>query len=129
MTMTDKALLIEVFDRIQKISIQRCIRWHGEKGLLDWSVLEWAGAMCGEAGEAANVAKKISRAEHEITGNNAGDWQALDFETLDKKLAQECADTFLYLVLLAARRNIDLGTAIIDTFNNKSVQLGFPELL
>ena len=29
--------------------------------LEDWNALEWAGAMCGEAGEAANLCKKLRR--------------------------------------------------------------------
>lgn len=110
---------------ISLVSTRRCERWHGSAGLQDWSVLEWAGAMCGEAGEAANVAKKIKR---ELSGMKNG-LSAGSIEKLDKKLGQECADTFLYLVLLAASRNIDLGKVIVETFNKKSEEYGFPERL
>ena len=79
--------------------------------------------MCGEAGEAANVAKKIKR---EFTGMKNG-LSAGSIQELDKKLAQECADVFIYLVLLAASRNIDLGQAVIDTFNKKSEEYNFPQ--
>lgn len=126
---TDTQNLLSAIARVQQVSLDRCQRWHGEAGVLDWSVLEWAGAMCGEAGEAANVAKKISRNEKRLVGNTLTDPRDLDVGELDRKLAQECADTFLYLVLLASRRNIDLGRAVVDTFNAKSAALGFPERL
>lgn len=61
----------------------------------------------GELGEAANVLKKVRR----------GDF------TLDKarpKLTQEFADVVVYLDILAAKAGIDLGEAVIKTFNNKS---------
>lgn len=116
-------------EQVTNISIARCIHWHGDKGLDDWSVLEWAGAMCGEAGEAANVAKKILRVEHGMESIGGAALTKDDLASLDAKLAQECADVFLYLVLLAAKRNIDFGKAIRETFNRKSIEYNFPERL
>lgn len=81
----------------------------------DWSVLEWAGAAAGEMGETANVAKKIRR----------GDF-ASDPEMGDACLADEIADTVIYLDLLAKQRGIDLSKAIIEKFNDKSKELGIP---
>jgi NTP pyrophosphatase (non-canonical NTP hydrolase) len=89
-----------------------------------WSVLEWAGAAAGEAGEAANVAKKMSRFDYGFSVAKARAGMTRD--ELKKKLAQEMADTFHYHLLLAASEGIDFEQAIRDTFNNKSVETGWP---
>lgn len=115
----------DIIQEVQRVSIERANRWHGGD-FRQWSGLEWAGAMCGEAGEAANVAKKLRRVELAIDGNAASERALVPAELRDK-LASECADVFLYLVLLAARYDIDLTPAIVNTFNKKSVEMGFPE--
>lgn len=107
--------------------MERANRWHGGD-FRGWSGLEWAGAMCGEAGEAANVAKKLRRVETDVAGNVWGDRPLVTSELVDK-LAGECADVFLYLCLLASRYGIDLSLAVQDKFNTKSVEMGFPERL
>lgn len=112
---------------IQKINRERADRWHGGD-FKKWSGLEWAGALCGEAGEAANVAKKIRRIEVGVDGNAWSD-RPLNGAALIEALAGECADTFLYLCLLASRYDIDLETVIVDKFNAKSLEMGFPERL
>lgn len=104
----------------------RARRWHGEAGVMNWSGLEWAGAMCGEAGEAANVAKKLRRVEQELEGNQASE-HIIEATQLVPMLARELADTFFYMVLLAERYDINLEAAIINTFNKKSEEMGFPE--
>ena len=81
--------------------------------------------MCGEAGEAANVAKKLRRLEQGLRGNYDTD----SFDSLRDKLGFECADTFLYDVLLAARYDIDLASYVVKAFNKKSEEQNFPERL
>ena len=61
---------------LQKISEKRTKRWH-PGGLEEWSPLEWAGAMAGEAGEACNAAKKLKRLETGLKSINFGTGQAL----------------------------------------------------
>jgi NTP pyrophosphatase (non-canonical NTP hydrolase) len=112
---------------VQEKSVSRANRWHGGD-FRQWSGLEWAGALCGEAGEAANVAKKLRRVELAIDGNAASEHKLVPDE-LKQALARECADVFLYLVLLAARYDINLSASIVETFNKKSVDMGFPERL
>lgn len=109
---------------ISVINLKRARRWH-RGGLNDWTVLEWAGAMCGEAGEAANAAKKLRRLQMRLrqAKGPAGMAEAI------KNLATEIGDTYLYLDLLATRANIDLRQAIVDTFNRVSDREGFPERL
>ena len=113
------------FEVIREINLQRCVRWHGEKGVKDWSVLEWAGAMTGEAGEAANAAKKLKRLYSQMQQEKGPP----DLEAAIAALSQEVGDTYLYLDLLAARESIAMLRAIVDTFNRVSVREGFPERL
>lgn len=110
--------------KLQEINTQRAKRWHGSEGLEQWTVMEWAAAMCGEAGEAANVAKKLRR---EDLGLNRKDYGGRD--NLRFKLAEECADVAIYLVLLCEREGLDLEAAIVQKFNQTSEQYGFPERL
>lgn len=116
---------MNIIRRIQAISAIRANRWHGGD-FRAWSGLEWAGAMCGEAGEAANVAKKLKRIEDGISGNAFSE-VVLNADELTAKLGRECADTFIYMTLVAERYGIDLQKAIIDAFNKKSEEMGFPE--
>ncbi len=71
----------------------------------DWSLTDWALALVGEAGEVCNEVKKLRRNDN--TGSK-------------EKLAEEIADVFTYLDLLAARAGIDLWPVIVDKFNKVS---------
>lgn len=73
-----------------------------------WNPLEWAGAMCGESGEAANLCKKLKRGEQVAT----------------EKIADELADVVAYADLLAASLGIDLGQAVAKKFNEISDRKG-----
>lgn len=92
--------------------------------LSDWSVLEWGGATGGECGEAQNVAKKILRIRKKLRGNvKKGD---SNMRKLKHKLAIEIADSVQYHVLWAASEGIDLSAAIVESFNAKSDEIGYP---
>lgn len=118
-------------------SIARAKRWH--KGdIKQWSTLEWAGAMCGEAGECANAGKKLKRLEDGIASINTNDPDSEtvrhfnDTDTARGVVAKEVADTILYAVLVAASVGLDgagLQMVIADVFNKKSEEYGFPERL
>lgn len=109
------------FSELRAANESRCAQWHG---LSDWSVMEWACAMAGEAGEACNVAKKIKRIETGIAKNPAE--IGVD---LVPDLAEECADVMLYLDLLCASRGIDLASAVVAKFNAVSERYDFPQHL
>jgi NTP pyrophosphatase (non-canonical NTP hydrolase) len=98
--------------------------WHGGPGVQDWSVMEWGCAMAGEAGEACNVAKKIRRRDMKLArrGHEYTD-------DLKAKLAEECADTLIYLDLLCLHQDIDLAAAVREKFNRISAEFGFPQRL
>lgn len=112
------------FKELQTASVTRAARWHGEE---DWSALEWAGAMCGEAGESANFAKKLKRVE---TGMANIDARALSPETqeqLKESTAKEAADTILYAILLIEKVGKSAEDVVRHVFNQKSIEYGFPE--
>lgn len=119
-----RSLMGHTIDSISTINAKRARRWH-PRGIEDWTVLEWAGAMCGEAGETANAAKKVRRLEMKLRQRKG----PVDMATALGKLATEVGDTYLYLDLLCARAGIDLRQAIVDTFNRVSQREGFPERL
>lgn len=121
-------------------NLSRVEHWHS---LESWSPLEWAGAMCGEAGEAANFAKKLKRLATDvpnIDGRLSREQQTPEQKDALKKLyasaiASEVADTIIYGVLLvtAAARiaglDVNLAEVIRDVFNAKSEEYGFSERL
>ena len=112
-------------DRFQEVNATRGRRWH-QGDLSQWSPLEWAGAMAGEAGEAANVAKKLRRLDLALPNKNAGLTQS-DAEPLKAKLAEECADTIIYALLLMSLMGVNASDVIARVFDRKSVEYGFPE--
>lgn len=112
---------------ILKLSVQRANRRHNGN-FHEWSPLEWAGAMAGEAGEAANWAKKLKRLESQIASINEPGRHATDIEEVSRMVCKEVADTILYGVLLAARVGCyNLEGVIQGVFNQKSEEYGFQE--
>jgi NTP pyrophosphatase (non-canonical NTP hydrolase) len=113
------------FGLLRSVNFSRAGRWHPGFPQDDlWSGADWSNAMCGEAGEAANVVKKLRRYETGTEGKNDP-----PRDQLVAMLADECADTVIYLDLLAAKYGIDLGAAVIHKFNLVSNREGFPEHL
>lgn len=87
--------------------------------LSGWSLSDWFTAVTGELGEAANIAKKLNRVRDGIPGNTETP------EQLRAALADEIADTFVYLDLLAQSQGIDLGQAVIAKFTKTSAKIGY----
>lgn len=107
----------------------RCRRWHPD-GSEPWTLADWSNAMCGEAGEAANVIKKLRRLETGTAQPTSPD----DRRVLAKQAGLEIADTVIYADLLAqelTRRygGYDLSNLIVTKFNAVSHREGFPEQL
>jgi NTP pyrophosphatase (non-canonical NTP hydrolase) len=109
-------------EHIGEISLQRVTRWH-EGGIDDWTPERWVTAIVGELGEMANITKKLFRIADGMVGSTES------VEELEQKEADEWADTMLYMILFALRRRINMTAAIVEVFNRKSEQLGFPERL
>lgn len=111
------------FRRVIEVNARRCVRWH-DPTTDAWTGADWSNAMCGEAGEAANVVKKLRR--HETRTSPQGD---PDEATLRAALGHEIADTILYALLLADHYDIDVPAAIVEKFNIVSERQDFPERL
>lgn len=112
-----------------EINKARAVRWHGG-GIEEWSALEWAGAMTGEAGEAANAAKKLKRIEQGLATINEAARDLQSIPEAQQAVAKEVADTIIYGLLLMARVGVtDPELVIREVFNKKSEEYGFPERL
>lgn len=111
------------FMELRQANLLRCARWHPNGGVNAWSLSDWAVATAGELGEAMNVIKKLNRERDNLTSNT------LTVSELEAALAHELADTQIYLDLLAARAGVALGQATRIKFNQKSIEVGFPERL
>lgn len=108
---------------LRQANSTRVHRWHGPDSE-PWTGSDWSNAMCGEAGETANVVKKLRRAE--TNARNEGDPEV---DELLAALGDEIADTIIYLDLLALHYGIELWPAIASKFNRTSAKYGFPERL
>ena len=115
---------------LRELSVERCERYFFP--LNAWSVLEWAGAAAGEAGETANVAKKMRRYDVQVargTNSKAVKGDAAKRAKRREQLAEEVADTVIYLDLLCASEGIDLEEAIRAKFNKVSEEHGYEKRL
>lgn len=106
------------FDKFREANVARCSKWHPQ-GLGSWSSSDWLTAVTGELGELASLLKMRNRERDGLPGNK--------FSPTDKQVADELADIFTYLDLLAAALGVDLGRAAIDKFNEVSKRVGFPD--
>jgi NTP pyrophosphatase (non-canonical NTP hydrolase) len=88
-----------------------------------WTLSDWFTELTGELGEAANVCKKLNRARVCARGNTAS------IDELRSALADEIADTFICLDMLAQSQGIDLESAVIAKFNKTSKKIGYPDVL
>jgi NTP pyrophosphatase (non-canonical NTP hydrolase) len=86
----------------------------------------WTTALAGEVGELCNMIKKLQRVE--LGGVDGG--SSYTAKNITKEmLKEEIGGIAIYLDLMASLLDIDLTEAIVDTFNNKSEQLGFSQRL
>lgn len=78
-----------------------------------------AAELAGEAGEAANVLKKLERERLGIRGSRA----------TKEQLAEELADVVICASLAANVAGIDLWTAVVAKFNKTSEAVGLSVML
>lgn len=113
-----------MFDNFSKRNRERSESLAGfNHSLNSWTLSDWCTSVCGELGEAANVIKKLKRIEDGIPGNKEHETK----EFLESELADELADTYMYLDLLAQAANIDLKQAVLSKFDRVSKKLGYVE--
>ena len=114
------------FAEITVANVARCNRWH-KGGINDWTPERWMTATTGELGEAANALKKLFRIDDDIANISEADRQISTRQEAIDKIAEEVADTFIYLNLFACRLGIDLAAEVVKKFNSTSERYGFPE--
>lgn len=124
--MERKQHMSEPFD-MRSFSAENLARCQSPAGfhhpLSSWSLSDWMTATVGELGEAANVLKKLNRVRDNVPGNK---------ETPDElraMFADELADAFIYLDLLAQASGIDFPAAIRSKFDRTSVKIGYGQPL
>lgn len=99
---------------------ERCEAPGGFNHTLDsWSLSDWITATLGELGEAANVVKKLNRVRDGIPGNAESE------QELRQKLADELADTYIYLDLLCQSAGVKLHEAVQRKFEVTSRKIGY----
>lgn len=84
------------FDELRAVNVARCEEVFHK--LDRWNALEWAGAMCGEAGEAANLCKKLKRLDEADKVKDS----VMERVRLLHEALIEVADVVIYADLLAA---------------------------
>lgn len=87
------------------------------KALTQMMLLASFGAAIGKS---QNIVKKMERTRLDVAGG-------ISEEQGKQNLADELADVFIYLDLLAASYDINLEEAIRSKFNRISVKYGFPQ--
>lgn len=118
------------FQQLSTVNAQRANRWHHgfPKHKDGWTGADWSNAMCGEAGETANVVKKLRRLDTDVQQAEQGEHEVQDYQNmLRQKLATEIGDTFMYLDLLAQFYGLKMEECVAETFNRVSEREGFPE--
>lgn len=104
--------------RLRQVNVERCEdAFHP---LNDWSPTDWATAAAGEMGEACNLVKKLRRLDGADKDQDS-EWQR---SVLTGRIAEELADTVIYIDLLAARLGCNLSEAIVAKFNHVSSKRG-----
>lgn len=119
------------FDTMTTVNAERCQHWHGPNWRMDsdpWTKADWSNAMCGEAGELANIIKKIRRLDcaEQFEGKGV---PVPKYDKLMAKARKEAGDVVLYLDLLMTKMGINLGDCVRESFNEKSIEQGFVERL
>ncbi len=88
--------------------------------LNDWSPSDWSNAVCGEAGELANLVKKARRGDFNFRPYT----EEHIYHDFLERVAMEAADVLIYLDLLCARMGVSLSDAVIAKFNAVSEAKG-----
>ena len=110
-------LVVREFSRMNR---ERCESPSGfNHHLNSWSLSDWMTATMGELGEAANVLKKLNRVRDGIPGNRESP------DELRAAFADELADTFIYLDLLAQAAGVSLEEAVMAKFDKTSRKIGY----
>ncbi len=112
------------FNDFSALNRRRCEAKNGFNNPISrWTLSDWMTATMGELGEAANVAKKLNRVRDGIKGNDE------TLEELSAMLADEIADTFIYLDLLSQSQGINIQDAVLAKFKKTSAKIGYEDAM
>jgi len=104
------------FDEFQEKNKKRCelifhkIRYSTKKPSEPYFIEDWALAICGEAGELANLTKKIRRGSILLDSE-------VDGISTRKRLAYELADIITYCDLMMTALGHNTGKIVNEKFN------------
>lgn len=109
--------------RLREVNTARCYSPEGFKHDKDddWTILEWAAVIAGEAGEIIGAAKKLRCREKKLGGA-----QFVDPIEGMQATREEVADVILYCDLLLAIMDADFEQTVKDKFNKTSATHGMP---
>jgi len=112
------------FNDFSVLNRRRCESPRGfNHSINGWSLSDWLVATMGELGEAANIAKKLNRVRDGILVNTE------TLEQLAGMLADELADTFIYLDLIFQSIGVRLEDAVVAKFQKTSKKIGFHDVM
>lgn len=113
-----------------KINLKRCDapKPQGFGGHKDWEPDNWTNAVCGEAGEAANKAKKFAqRTEDCRTVKEYIQFcETVEGQDMLRGIAVELADTIIYSLIAIQKFGFDPAEILIKTFNDVSLREHMP---
>lgn len=114
------------FEQLARVNVDRARAWHPgfPDGSDGWTGADWSNALCGEAGEMANVVKKIRRLDTGITQADVQTGSGLLWA-----LRKEIGDVIIYADLLAQFYGMTLEECVRHAFNVTSVREGLPQRL
>lgn len=99
------------FDYFQEVNRRRCEEAFGHGPGSDWGIVEWALAICGEAGELANLIKKVRRGDFPL-------------ESVRQEVLKEIADIISYadcaMTCMGANTALELMLKFDEVSNCKS---------
>jgi len=108
------------FAVFSEMNLKRCEHPNGFNHKLNsWSTSDWMTATLGELGEAANIVKKLNRVRDGIPGNKETESE------LKAALADEIADTYIYLDLLAQSLGLIMSDIVDHKFRKTSKKIGY----
>lgn len=117
------------FEEFRKANLERKKQFFKGAQTDNWSVSDCFMAAIGELGETANALKKVRRAELGIHNKNAEGRQINSLDEARAQVAGEIGGFMCYLDQLCDIIGLRLEDCIVDEFNKKSEELGFPERL
>lgn len=111
------------FRDFQRINRYRSNRWMKSDSP---PLMYFSNAMAGETGEVCNAVKKLERITQGLRNKENG-VDKTNIPELEQKVANECADSIIYALIILDRLGFDAQAVISDVFDQKSIEYGFPE--